>query len=126
MICVKAREAKNIGSPDIGDIVPDHHHHHHHTSCPDSPLSSADPVPDQLDQLSRKPHKDCFLRPQVSDGEHANQSYTLSKLKLLIPDQLGEDDGLEDGGENAHVADEEPDHHGGEAQNEGEVDKEAG
>ena len=49
-----------------------------------------------------------------------------SPICLAAPDELGEDDGLEDGGEDADVADEDADHHGGEAEDEGEVDKEAG
>ena len=43
-----------------------------------------------------------------------------------LPDKLGENDSLEDGGEDADVADEDADHHGGEAEDEGEVDEEAG
>ena len=49
----------------------------------------------------------------------------ISGRSLQSPDQLGEDDRLEDGGEDADVADEHADHHGREAKDEGEVDKEA-
>ena len=43
-----------------------------------------------------------------------------------LPDKLGQDNSLENGGEDADVADEDADHHGGEAEDEGEVDEETG
>ena len=44
----------------------------------------------------------------------------------VLPDESGEDEGLADGGDDPDVADEDADLHGGEVEDEGEVDEEAG